>query len=361
MQVSHLNKIWIDVTHYLPPFKLILLWSQTDIEIVFCSSDQYKLLLSVKKIYEKLSNVTDKKDLKKLWDNNVSWAVTQDHELRDSDKKILSFISDGSVECSDAKAKFRFVRLATNEFNSKIGTAELALDKVSFFDTELDAKIWAQGVVFRRLIKTNSLDLLGMPASQWLRACFLEEVAKEASNSKNNFKELFKWLASEGWGLVADESWWSSHLLSRFSNWPVQNGNKIFTELGPHEDFRDLSGWNQILKLVKSKTYPLHGGRLSPQRTVPSLFSEHLLIFSTILGLKLLEFGVVNSFVEVDLIVRFSLEVPPRYGSPVGFIRRLGPEHIREYAENFFPGRNFTGAIESLFDDSGSMIKNHLR
>ena len=59
--------------------------------------------------------------------------------------------------------------------------------------------------------------------------------------------------------------------------------------------------------------------------------------------------NIIKHIGDVDLIVRFSLEVPEVYGSPIGFIKRLGIEMVIEYVMAFFPNWNFTEPVEFFF------------
>ncbi|MDB2447292.1 hypothetical protein N9W79_01565 [bacterium] len=353
LRISHLDKLWVDVTHYLPPLKLLVVWAQTGVNIVFFSDSSERLSVSVRRIYEKMSLSIKKNEFQALWFDKISWTVIGPDGDLAANKKVLRFISDGSVECLEGGNEHRLIRLATNDFKAKIGTVEQPLPnkKIDNLDPTGES-LWAYGLVFRKVIKTYSLDKLGIPASQWLRACFLEELVKEASHMRAGLRDPLKWLSTDGWGFVSDESWWASHVVSRFSKWPTENGKKIFEDVGPSETMRDIASWNQVLKQVKSGDFSLEGSEVAPQRTVPNLFSEHFLIFSALLGLKLYEEKILEDLVDVDVLVRYALELPDRFGSPIGYIQRLGKDHILEYATNYFSAWGLGSAISFFFKAS---------
>lgn len=357
---SYNEKIWVDVSQYLPPLKVILVWIRADIEVVFFTDDLDRLSIAVKRIYEKLTSIIPKNELADLWNENVSWARlpsgfrpnSNEGESSWEKNKIIRFYSDGSIEFEKNRESHRFVRLASNDLKAKIGTAEYPLLSTSHIDHKLD-DLWTNGLAYRKVVYTNSLSLLGIPASQWIRACFLEELCIEATLQKGGFKIPLKWLANQGWGYVSDESWWASHVSNRFNNWPVQNGYGFFDKFGPSEQLRNVASWKHILKIVNStdfKESKVQGSTLDPHRSVEGMFSEHMLIFSALLGIKLFDLKVVFSINDVDVLVRYSLEVPNSFGSPLGYLKRLGKDMLYEYSACFFSHWKFEENLKSLFD-----------
>lgn len=352
LKVGHLEKIWVDISNYLPPIKLVEIWLQTQLQVVFFADSGDRLIFGLRKIYDKLLTTFKKDELSPIWDERVSWFVLENLDAVTPGLQVLRFLLDGSVECMDGRKSVRFIRLATNDFKAKIGTAELPHMEGDSPPKSDDAK-WAFGVAFKKIVRTHNISYVGIPASQWLRACFLEELVKEASAKKSGIKDLLKWLATDGWGIVSDESWWASHVVSRFTKWSPEEGTEFFKEFGPREELRDVASWNQILKLIRQHEFELEGSLVSPPRSVPALFSEHMVIFSTLLGLVLYQKKVLGSLVDVDIMVRFSLEVPIRFGSPLGILARFGPQMSREYCDTYFKGWGFGPALDGFFNDRG--------
>ena len=343
----NLNNIWVDTSHYLPPLKLLLTWLQVGVKVVFFANTAKALNMALKRVYDKLNVHLRRSELSDFWQNKISWTIIETSKIDSTSIKILRFFADGKVECVLGDQRKTYIRLATNDFDAKIGTAEAAMLPGEYNLEE--EHTWAFGLLFRALICSNSIDTLGVPSSQWLRTCFLQQLISEASEFRNGLKDIFKWLSSNGWGVASNETWWKQHLDSRFSGWPVENGKDFFTAHGPVDDLRSVSSWQSIVNLVRNKNVGHWGSKFAPQRTVPNLFSEHMLLFAALLGLRLYKENIIKHIGEVDLIVRFSLEVPEVYGSPIGFIKRLGIEMVIEYVMAFFPNWNFTEPVEFFF------------
>lgn len=350
LKVEHIDRVWVDLDSYLPPAKVMIQWVNVEVGVVFHSESREKLITSLRRIHEKLSDGLNKSDFISFWMDKVSWFVGGSSPQVD-DLRQMKFFPDGTLVLHWIGSEMKLVRLAGNNIHAKVGTAELAHKGPNIKGPAkgLEGSLnWALGLAYKNCIPTYQVDDLGMPVSHLLRGCFLEVLVAEASRRKSGIKELFKWLEGDGWGNVADEAWWSTHVGHRYHQWKPGPGIAKLSPSGLSTELRDIASWNQVLRLIKTREFELGGSTRSPQRSVGSLFSEHMLIFATLVGLKLYGMGCFENLVAVDLMVRYSLEVPDRFGSPLGYLNRLGYEMLFEICQLYHKGWEFEDYLGAL-------------
>ena len=245
------------------------------------------------------------------------------------------------------------VRLAGNHLTrAKIGTAELSLDqKISASD--LNKYIWGAGVIFRDLILTRGDDIFGIPVSNWLRAAFLDQVLMEAKiitktgSLKSSAQILFDFLAEDGWGCVGNTEWWQT-ILSHLGKRDLSVSNKA--QIHSCLKILNYSSLAEVLEFFKSKELGATKNYQAPHQLAGPLFSEHMLIFTGLLGMKLLEISAMDELNNIDKMLRYAFEIPDRVGSPLGYVNRLGPKMLKEYADKFYSEWNFQDSISLFFE-----------
>ena len=200
---------------------------------------------------------------------------------------------------------------------------------------------------------TRGDDIFGMPVSNWLRAAFLYQVLMEAKiitktgSLKSSVQTLFDFLVDDGWGRVGNTKWWQtilSHIGRR--DWGVNNKVHIHSCL----KILNYSSLAEVLEFFKSKELGATKNYQAPHQLAGPLFSEHILIFTGLLGMKLLELSAMDELNNIDKMLRYTFEIPDRVGSPLGYVKRLGPKMLKEYADKFYSEWNFQDSISLSFE-----------
>ena len=89
----------------------------------------------------------------------------------------------------------------------------------------------------------------------------------------------------------------------------------------------NYSSLSEVLEFFKSKELGTTKNYQAPHQLAGPLFSEHMLIFTGLLGMKLLEMSAMDELNNIDKMLRYAFEIPDRVGSPSGYVNRLGPQN----------------------------------